>query len=113
MIDSSREILLQEAKIGDMHGHHSAILGCKAPYSLKSMNYTTMMVLSLPSFHTLLQQHPKLLDRMYKCVRTDHSDPIQSFFMTRYDRISYFSNLEIKLVEELSYFLKVKIYEIN
>ena len=50
---------------------------------------------------------------MYKSVRTDHSDPIQSFFMSRYDRISYFSNLDIKMVEELSYFLEVKIFEIN
>lgn len=50
---------------------------------------------------------------MYRQIRVDPRDPVQIFFMTRYKRISYFSKLNLSLIEELAFYLQVRVYEVN
>ena len=48
---------------------------------------------------------------MAKRIQANYKDPMTNFFMNRYKRVDYLSKLDQKILEEISFHLKVVIYQ--
>ena len=54
---------------------------------------------------------PRLAEKMAKRIQANYKDPMTNFFMNRYKRVDYLSKLDQKILEEISFHLKVVIYQ--
>ena len=92
-------------------GEVAAVLSCRSPHTIISKSYSTISFLSIMDYNTLAMQFPKMTRKMHKSIRADYKDPMTVFFMERYMRIEYLARMDKKLLEEISFHLKVEIYE--
>ena len=51
-----------------------------------------------------------MAEKMAKRIQANYKDPMTNFFMYRYKRVDYLSKLDERIVEEISFHLKVVIF---
>lgn len=61
----------------------------------------------------IAMRFPRLSENMAKRVQANYKDPMTAFFMHRYKRVDYLEKLDERIIEELSFHLKVVIYQYN
>ena len=61
----------------------------------------------------IAMRFPRLAEKMSKRIQANYKDPMTNFFMYRYKRVDYLSKLDERIVEEISFHLKVVIYQYN
>ena len=108
---SKTPLYVKDIKPGNMMGEVTAVLGCRCPNTIICKSYSTISYLSILDYNTMAMQFPKMTRKMHKTIRADLRDPMTVFFMERYMRIDYLARLEKKMLEEISFHLKVEIYE--
>ena len=104
-------LYVKDIKPGNMMGEVAAVLGCSSPNTIISKSYSTISFLSILDYNTVAMQFPKMTRKMHKTIRADYKDPMTVFFMERYMRIDYLARLDKKVLEEISFHLKIEIYE--
>ena len=107
---SKNPLFVKEIKPGTMMCDVTAVLNCRSPNTIICKSYSTISGLSILDYNTLAMQFPKMTRKMNKTIRADYKDPMTVFFMERYSRIDYLVRLDKKLLEEISFHLKVEIY---
>lgn len=61
----------------------------------------------------IAMRFPRLAEKMSKRIQANYKDPMTNFFMYRYKRVDYLTKLDERIVEEISFHLKVVIYQYN
>lgn len=86
-----------------MFGEVSAVLGCRSDVTTVCKNYCKIGILSSTDYEAIVYMYPSLFKKMMKQIKTHLTNPVNSFFMNHYDRISIFKNLTKKNARELSF----------
>ena len=61
----------------------------------------------------IAMRFPRLAEKMTKRIQANYMDPMTNFFMHRYKRVDYLANLDERIIEEISFHLKVVVYQFN
>lgn len=61
----------------------------------------------------IAMRFPRLAEKMAKRVQANYKDPMTNFFMNRYKRVDYLCRLDGRIIEEISFHLKVVVYQYN
>ena len=69
--------------------------------------------MQIEDYFMIAMRFPRLAEKMSKRIQANYKDPMTNFFMYRYKRVDYLSKLDERIVEEISFHLKVVIYQYN
>ena len=94
-----------------MFGEVAAVLNCRSSASVICKNYCTIAGLQIEDYFLIAMRFPRLAEKMAKRIQANYKDPMTNFFMNRYKRVDYLSKLDQKILEEISFHLKVVIYQ--
>ena len=61
----------------------------------------------------IAMRYPRLAEKMALHVHNKYRDPVTQFFLDRYHRIEYLRKLDKRIIEEMSFHLKVSICQFN
>ena len=93
-----------------MFGEIAAVLNCRSSASVTCRNYCTIAGLQIEDYFMIAMRFPRLAEKMAKRIQANYKDPMTNFFMHRYNRIDYLKDLDQRIIEEISFHLKVVIY---
>lgn len=86
-----------------MFGEVPAVLGCRSDVTTVCKNYCKIGVLSSTHYEEIVFKYNSLRDKMMKQIKSHLVNPVNSFFMTHYDRIPILKNLTKKDAREVSF----------
>ena len=69
--------------------------------------------MQIEDYFMIAMRFPRLAEKMSKRIQANYKDPMTNFFMYRYKRVDYLSKLDERIVEEISFHLKVVIFQYN
>ena len=69
--------------------------------------------MQIEDYFMIAMRFPRLAEKMSKRIQANYKDPMTNFFMYRYKRVDYLTKLDERIVEEISFHLKVVIYQYN
>ena len=98
-------------KPGAMFGEIAAVLNCRSQASVICKNYCTIAGLQIEDYFMIAMRFPRLAQKMSKRISANYKDPMTNFFLARYKRIDYLATIDDRIIEEISFHLKVVIYQ--
>ena len=113
ILTTATPLYVTTIKPGAMFGEVAAVLNCRSSASVICKNYCTIAGLQIEDYFMIAMRFPRLSENMAKRVQANYKDPMTAFFMHRYKRVDYLEKLDERIIEELSFHLKVVIYQYN
>jgi len=110
VIDKLQEFYIQTFEANQMFGEISALLGCNSDVSFVCRNYCKIACLDITEYNKIELVRPQMRNRMLQLMKRQLSNPINSFFLKRVDRMEIFKSLSPTLKDTISFHMMLNKY---